>query len=124
MPRLFEGTPFDIPPTCERCEELEEDCQCPEVIPPKKYVDPHLQKARIAVEKRKKGKVVTAISGLPAADNDLGFICTQLKNICGAGGTVDGDLIEIQGQHAQAASEFLASMGYQVKITNETVKKK
>ncbi len=29
MTRLFAGTPFDRPPTCERCGKLVEDCACP-----------------------------------------------------------------------------------------------
>ncbi len=124
MARLFAGTKFDIPPTCDRCGKAEQDCECPDITPAKTLVEPSRQLARIAVEKRKKGKVVTVITGLAAADNDLASICTRLKNACGAGGTVDGDSIEIQGQHAQAVSELLASIGYKVKITNETVKKK
>ena len=31
--RLFAGTPWDRPPTCERCGELEAECKCPPVVP-------------------------------------------------------------------------------------------
>ena len=124
MARLFEGTKFDIPPTCDRCGKLEKDCQCAEPVVEKILLDPAKQVARISVEKRKKGKVVTLVSGLVAEGNDLPAICTKLKNTCGAGGTVDGDTIEIQGQHAQSVSEVLAAQGYGVKILNEAVRKK
>ena len=124
LARLFAGTKFDIPPTCDRCGELEEVCECPEPVKEKQLLDPAKQLARITVEKRKKGKVVTVVNGLSAINNDLPSLCTELKNTCGAGGTVDGDTIEIQGQHAQSISEKLAARGYRVKVTNETVKKK
>ena len=83
--RLFEGTPFDRPPKCDVCGELEADCNCqpePFRIPPEK------QTARIAVEKRKRGKVVTVIRGLPEVGNDLPVLLTQLKSTCGAGGAL------------------------------------
>jgi len=111
--RLFEGTPFDIPPKCERCGKLEEECDCPP--PPPQYKPPEKQTARLAVEKRKKGKVVTVVRGLPAADNDLPALLTELKNTCGAGGTVDGDTVEIQGAHVERIHKALSAKGYRVK---------
>jgi translation initiation factor 1 len=122
--RLFEGTPFDVPPRCDRCGELEKECQCPASVAKTELIDPAKQTARITVEKRKKGKIVTVVNGLPNAGNDLPAICTQLKNACGAGGTVDGDSIEIQGQHAQRVSEILSDIGYRIKIVNASIKKK
>ena len=50
--RLFEGTPFDRPPTCERCGQLESNCTCPPLAPPR--IPPEKQTARLSVEKRKK----------------------------------------------------------------------
>ena len=67
--RLFEGTQWDRPPRCDECGELEEDCVCPP--PAKELTPPEKQTARLAVEKRKKGKVVTVVRGLPAEENDL-----------------------------------------------------
>ena len=111
--RLFEGTPFDRPPRCERCDELEEDCQCPppqpELIPPEK------QTARVQVEKRKRGKVVTVIRGLPLLGNDLPGLLTTLKTKCGAGGTLKDDVLEIQGNHLEAVRSSLRSIGFQVR---------
>ena len=123
MARLFAGTPFDIPPTCDRCQRPEQECECPDLPPAKKLIPPEQQTATVTVEKRKKGKVVTVVKQLAAAGNDLPALCTVLKNDCGAGGTVAGDTIEIQGQHAQRISEKLNSLGYNVKIANPAVKK-
>ena len=111
--RLFEGTEWDRPPRCERCGELESDCQCPPPSPER--VAPGKQTARLSMERRRKGKMVTVIRGLPAKDNDLPQLCTQLKNTCGAGGTVDGDEIEIQGEQLDRVREALLRLGYKVK---------
>ena len=79
---LFAGTPFDRPPHCERCDKLDAECTCPPQAAARKPTNK--QTATLAVEKRKKGKVVTVIRGLAAADNDLPTLLTQLKNSCGA----------------------------------------
>jgi len=111
--RLFEGTPWDRPPRCDRCEQLIADCQCPP--PPVEYPPPATQTARVGLEKRKKGKWVTTVRGLPPSDNDLPALVTQLKNRCGAGGTISDDILEIQGDHAQRVREILTEVGYRVR---------
>lgn len=114
--RLFAGTQFDRPPRCERCGELESDCQCPPPPPPPpNWTPPEKQTARVAVEKRKRGKVVTTIGGLPAAENDLPQLLAKLKTACGAGGTIKGDELEIQGKHAERIGALLKEIGYRVK---------
>lgn len=111
--RLFEGTQFDRPPRCERCDKLEEECTCPPVQPEKK--PPEKQTAKLSVEKRKKGKVVTLVRGLNAADNDLPDLLTKLKSTCGAGGTLKDEELEIQGKHIERIRESLQKLGYKVK---------
>ena len=109
--RLFEGTPFDIPPRCDRSGKLETECQCP---PLGLIVPPDQQTVRIAVEKRKRGKVVTVLRGL-ANDAALPDLLKSLKNSCGAGGTMLPEGLEIQGDHAARIAELLRSGGYRVK---------
>jgi len=114
--RLFEGTQWDRPPTCERCGEILADCDCPPPPPPeRKLTPPEKQTARLATEKRKKGKMVTVIRGLNAAGNDLPELLARLKTACGAGGTVKDDVIEIQGKHIERVRDLLAQIGYRVK---------
>lgn len=115
MTRLFAGTPFDRPPTCEQCGKLEAECSCPPGVVPPKLVPPAQQTALLRVEKRAKGKVVTVIHGLLAADNDLPALLTRLKNRCGTGGTVDGDTLEMQGDHLTRLKTLLAEIGYRVR---------
>lgn len=111
--RLFEGTPWDQPPKCERCGQLEKDCQCPPA--PASRIPPERQTAKLSVEKRAKGKIVTVVRGLPAEGNDLQELLSRLKSRCGAGGAVKDDALEIQGDHLARIRETLAEIGYRVK---------
>ena len=111
--RLFEGTKWDRPPRCEVCGELEEDCTCPPPEAPK--IPPEKQTAQLAIEKRKKGKMVTVVRGLPPEGNDLPALLAELKTVCGAGGTIKDDALEIQGKHLDRIREHLAQLGYRTK---------
>ena len=108
--RLFEGTEFDRPPTCERCGELEEVCKCPPAPAPK--LAPSKQTARLSVEKRKKGKTVTVVRGLAAVGNELPELLKKLKSACGAGGTVKDDELEIQGNNLDRVRDELKKIGF------------
>lgn len=112
--RLFEGTQWGQPPRCERYGELEEACTYPP--PPKPLTPPEKQAARLAVEQRKKGKVVTVVRGLPVDENDLPGLLVQLKAACGAGGTIKDDELEIQGDHLERLRGLLAEIGYRVRV--------
>jgi len=109
--RLFEGTEFDRPPKCNRCGELESNCQCPP-LPPKK-IPPEKQSLRIQVEKRKKGKVVTVVRDVD--ELDLADLVVNLKNACGAGGTIKETQIEIQGNHLERIKDLLKAIGYRIR---------
>jgi translation initiation factor 1 len=114
--RLFEGTPWDVPPRCDRCGALEADCRCPPAPPPEApRIPPEKQTARLAVEKRAKGKMVTVVRGLPAVGNDLAGLLAALKNSCGAGGSLDGETLEIQGDHRERIRAVLEKQGFRVK---------
>lgn len=126
MTRLFAGTPFDIPPRCDDCGELESECRCSaeekaqaaerrrseaERLPPEK------QTARVSVERRKGGRQVTVVGGLTAKANDLPQLLSQLQAECGTGGTVKAkdELLELQGDHAERVRQALKGIGYRVK---------
>ena len=112
--RLFEGTALDRPPMCERCGKPEVECTCPPAIPQRQLVPPGKQTVRLSVEKRKKGKLVTVIRGLSAEANDLAALLVRLKNACGAGGTIDADSLEIQGDHIERLRTLLGELGYKL----------
>jgi translation initiation factor 1 len=112
--RLFEGTPFDRPPRCGRCERLESECDCPPEEPEVQHRPPEKQRPKIYVEKRKRGKIVTVVAGLDDIGNHLSDLLTELKNRCGAGGTVEDQKIIIQGEHCERLAELLRRKGYRV----------
>lgn len=115
MTRLFAGTPWDRPPTCERCGKLESECTCPPPVVTPARLAPGSQTARLRVEKRAKGKVVTVVANLDPGGNDLPSLAVQLKTRCGTGGTVKDGLIEIQGDHLDVAEGLLKSLGYKTR---------
>jgi translation initiation factor 1 len=69
---------------------------------------------KIAIEKRKKGKVVTALRGLTGRDSEISELLSHLKSVCGAGGTFKDGVLEIQGEHAERVREALLKRGYRV----------
>ncbi len=82
---------------------------------------PHIIKSdgivRIGREtKGRKSKGVTIITGISLSHSQLLKLSQQLKQKCGAGGTVKNDVIEIQGDHRNALLEELKKKGYKVKI--------
>lgn len=115
MQRLFAGTPWDRPPACERCGKLEAECVCPPPAVEPIRVAPGSQTARLRVEKRAKGKLVTVVANLDPHCNDLASLASTLKAQCGAGGTVKDGLIELQGDHLTGAEKALQSLGYKTK---------
>jgi Translation initiation factor 1 (eIF-1/SUI1) and related proteins len=113
--RLFEGTPFDRPPRCERCDQLESECQCP---PETEHRTPaEKQTARLQLENRKGKKQVTTIRGLLNEGTHLHDLLSQLKTTCGAGGSIQEETLELQGDQRERAAALLRKLGYKVKST-------
>ncbi len=113
MTRLFAGTPFDIPPRCDRCGELEEACQCEPLRTP--LLAPEKQTAKVRVDRRKHKRLMTVVWGLDVDSNDLPDLLSQLKSACGTGGSMQGDQIELQGDHLERVKERLSHIGYKVR---------
>jgi translation initiation factor 1 len=65
--------------------------------------------------KGRKGKTVTIITGLLVDQKGLEKLATDLKRKCGAGGTIKGSTIEIQGEHRDTLIAELQARGYTVK---------
>ena len=74
--------------------------------------------ARIRREtKGRKGKGVITITGLGLDTKALKELAKKLKKTCGSGGTVVGEIIEIQGDKREIIKEALEKSGFKVKIT-------
>src|SRR5688572_28644568 len=86
----------DVGRRCPNCLRAIADCVCKKGTPGKGGDGV----VRVSRETQgRKGKGVTVISGLGLPQAQLEALATQFKKRCGSGGTVDGDRIEIQGDH-------------------------
>ncbi|MFM7086722.1 MAG: translation initiation factor [Cyanobium sp.] len=73
---------------------------------------------RVRVQRTKAGKggkLVTAITGLEAAEAELKTLLKQLKAAAGTGGTVKDGVIELQGDQVAPALAALEKAGYRPK---------
>jgi translation initiation factor 1 len=73
---------------------------------------------RVRVQRTKAGKggkLVTAITGLEAAEAELKTLLKQLKAAAGTGGTVKDGVIELQGDQVAPALAALEKVGYRPK---------
>lgn len=57
------------------------------------------------------GKAVTVVEGLPGAPERIEELARSLKARCGAGGTVKGRTVEIQGDHRERVVAALGALG-------------
>ncbi len=114
---LFDGTELERPILCENCGCDIKLCHCvneTEATEPPE-VDPASQVLRVAKARRKYGKVVTEVFGLAGSPKQMRQLLVELKNHCGAGGSLQDNKIEIQGDHVDRAQSKLQTMGYRVK---------
>jgi translation initiation factor 1 len=58
------------------------------------------------------GKVVTVVEGLPGHPAAIEEVARALKARCGAGGTVKGRIVEVQGDHRDRVVALLVSLGH------------
>lgn len=65
----------------------------------------------------RKGRAVTLVVGLPDDPTLLRELATSLKRLCACGGTVRGDVIELQGGDLrEKIRPQLEALGYKVKL--------
>jgi translation initiation factor 1 len=103
---------------CPECARPMAECRCRRSRPaqPQALAPKGDGVVRVGREtKGRKGKGVTVISGVPLAGDALEALAARLKKRCGSGGTVDGGVIEIQGDHRDTLLAELGKLGYTVK---------
>ena len=62
------------------------------------------------------GKTVTVIHGLPERGPAHEARLSEMKRLCGAGGTLKDGVLEIQGDHRERLASRLRALGYTVKL--------
>ncbi len=114
-----DGTP---PPRCPTCGEPAHAGGCagrrPRAAPSRAPALPDDGVVRVWRDrKRRRGKTVTVLAGVPGGPAALEELAATLKRHCGSGGTVQADgTIEIQGDHRDRIAQRLAALGHRVKL--------
>jgi translation initiation factor 1 len=110
------------PGRCQTCGKRLDRCTCGERRAPTAEPSRTLNLPRDGVvrllrdRKGRGGKTVTLIAGVSGSPPELGALASDLKRLCGTGGTVRGELIEIQGDVRERIRTELARRGYTVKL--------
>jgi len=89
-------------------------------------IKPKKQKSKISTSdgfalvrretKGRKGKGVVTITGLGINEESLKTLAKKLKKICGSGGTIVDEIIEIQGDKRDVIKGVLEKEGFKVKF--------
>ncbi|WP_225317639.1 MULTISPECIES: stress response translation initiation inhibitor YciH [Haloferax] len=72
------------------------------------------QTLSIRKDTRRYGKPMTIVSGFTMDRADIKQLASELKRRLACGGTVEGNEIELQGNHVERARDILLEFGYQV----------
>jgi translation initiation factor 1 len=102
---------------CKQCGMPEGQCRCQrertaEVRPgvPRDGI------VRVALDRKGRGgKAVTLVMGVPGEPAEVMSLGQSLKKLCGAGGAIKDDVIEVQGDHRDRIVARLMELGYKVK---------
>ncbi len=73
------------------------------------------QKIRIDVIKRKFSKIITLVRGV-TDEKEIKDLGKEMKQKFACGGTIDGKIIELQGNHKEKVREFLVKKGYKKEL--------
>lgn len=93
---------------CPDCDRVLSDCICKQLNNTNSGAT-----IRVFLDKKKRaGKVVTVVSGLPGDKTQLKTIAKSLKQHCGCGGSVVKTTIELQGDWKEKVLSSLKDMGY------------
>lgn len=103
----------DVGERCPNCQRPVRECVCRRGTPGKATSDGTVRVSRET--QGRKGKGVTVISGLGLPPTELDALATELKKLCGSGGSAENGRIEIQGDHRDRLVEELLRRGWKAK---------
>jgi translation initiation factor 1 len=111
------------PGRCPTCGKRQDRCSCDQPRRAGQSQSPTIASlpkdgvVRILRDRKARGgKTVTVIAGLSGSRTALEQLTSELKRMCGTGGTLRGDAIEIQGDHRERLRDELVRRGYKVKL--------
>lgn len=76
---------------------------------------PQQQDLRIWLDRKGGGKVITVVKGFIGKTEDIEILGKQLKGLCGSGGTVKDEEVQLQGDHREKVIAWLVSKNYKAK---------
>ncbi|NMC06211.1 MAG: stress response translation initiation inhibitor YciH [Candidatus Lokiarchaeota archaeon] len=91
---------------CPVCSLPIELCVC-------KAVSQEESKIKVKTDKRKWGRLVTLLEFTGLANVNLNDVARKLKTKAACGGTIDGNTIELQGDHTFSVRGWLKEMGFE-----------
>ena len=97
---------------CPQCRQPTATCVCGRA-PARPAGDGIVRVSRET--KGRGGKAVTLVRGLPLEADALAALGKQLRNACGAGGTLKDGVLEVQGDHVERVMLLLQQQGWKVK---------
>ena len=100
---------------CPECSRPVAKCQCQQLASQQLSGDGVIRILRET--KRRKGKGVSIITGLPLAADELKKLAKEIKQRCGSGGSVKQGNIEIQSDQRLVIQALLQEKGYSAKIS-------
>ncbi len=90
---------------CNTCGLPKDLCVC-------EAIAKESQRISIKIDRKKFRKEYTVISGIDGGEIDIKELAKGLKNKLACGGTVKGNVIEVQGSHLKDARDFLVTQGF------------
>ena len=98
---------------CPRCGHPQAACCCAR----KETTSTGDGVVRVRRERKgRKGKTVTVVTGIPLATPELRKLGADLKRKCGAGGSVQDGILQIQGDKVERLVAELEKRGFTVKV--------
>ncbi|MDD5699676.1 MAG: stress response translation initiation inhibitor YciH [Candidatus Nanoarchaeia archaeon] len=91
---------------CPKCGLPLEACVCEQIV----KAD---QRIQVTLDRKKYGKVVTIVSGFDKGV-DVKKVAKDLKNELACGGTFEGNMIELQGNHMKRIKPILEKIGFNI----------
>ncbi len=91
---------------CPKCGLPLEACVCEQIV----KAD---QRIQVTLDRKKYGKVVTIVSGFDKGV-DVKKVAKDLKNELACGGTFEGNMIELQGDHMKRIKPILEKIGFNI----------
>jgi translation initiation factor 1 len=79
----------------------------------KETLPPSEQELHLKLDRKNRGgKLVTIIEGFKGDSEDMEMLGRKLKSLCAAGGSAEGGVVIIQGDHRHKIFQWLVKNGY------------